>query len=321
MTRRGWFLAVSLFAVLVPALFLLSTRRVPSSASPPAISPPPARPMVQIAPGRIEARHTVAVDIVQAGTIDGFFAEAGQNVIEGQLLARLTTTASAGANALDVARAKAAELRSAWEGAKLEALKAKADAQRARDGAAQSKKLFEREQKLSEIGATPRQAMESAQRESNGAQTESDKVEEVWRQADNRVAALGDLLRGSTAAMEAAAKQDASASAALAAAEIHAPVTGIVVERKGRIGQKTGPLEGKEIFRIAVELGKLRAIFPVSPGFLPGEDVLITIPDSQLPPVRAVIAGVEGANAFAEFESPSPAIVPGVRCSVSVQLK
>ena len=76
-----------------------------------------------------------------------------------------------------------------------------------------------------------------------------------------------------------------------------------MIERKGTVGQKTGPTEGKEIFRIAVQLEQLRAVFPVAEGFKLGTPVLITIPALQLAPIHASITRMEGQNAIADFQS------------------
>jgi multidrug resistance efflux pump len=327
MNRRG-IVAVCL-ALTAVAVGFFATRRAPAPPRPAATKPAaaPARPMVQIFAGHIEAQQTVAVDIARPGTIDGFFADVGQNVSEGQLIARLATsvTADAAASAFLSAQARKTALQSEIEQARLEAVKAKADARRASDQVAQARKVFEREQKLNEIGATPKRTLDRARDDFEAARSESDRIEEFWRQSDNRAGALEDQLRDANAALDAAAKQDAESRANLAAVEIHSPVAGTVVERKAQIGQKTGPEEGKAAFRIAVSLDRLRAVFSMesrpSPGVKPGQDVLITIPGLEIAPIRAEVSTFAGTDAVADFKSPSPAILAGMPCSVSIQLK
>jgi HlyD family secretion protein len=317
---KRWGAVAAAVALVAAALWLMTLR--PAAAPPPVDKKPvaaPARPMVQIVAGQIEARHTVTVELSKPGTIDEFLADVGQNVVEGQVLARLATAtaADAKASALMATEAKATAAKSAVGEAKLEAVKAKADAQHAKAQLAQARHVFEREQKLMEVGATPRNTLERAQREFEAAQAESVTMEEAWRQADNRAYAMADQLREATAASEAANKEDAQARASLAAAEIHAPATGMVVWRKGAE-------EGKEIFRIALEMDQLRAVFAAEK-VKQGEDVLITVAGVNIAPIRAVVSTlvstIDGARAIADFASPSPAILPGALCTVSVQLK
>jgi hypothetical protein len=52
-----------------------------------------------------------------------------------------------------------------------------------------------------------------------------------------------------------------------------------------------------------------------------GVDVLITLPGLAIAPIHAAVSAIEGAQAVAEFTSPSPAVRPGIQCTVSIQLK
>jgi multidrug efflux pump subunit AcrA (membrane-fusion protein) len=301
--KWGGALALAMVAGLV---MFFAMHREPA-APPPAPLVHPARPMVQIVAGHIEAQHTVPVEI--AGQIAELLVDVGQHVSEGQAIARLAGAEPVDGSALTSAQSRAASLKNAVDESKLESAKAKADAQRAKDQAAQARKVFEREQKLNEIGATPRQSLERAQRDFEAAQSESGKVEEQWREADNRSYALADQLRDATAAAETAAKQGAAAQAKIAAAEIHAPVSGMVIARD------------EHAVRIAVDLDQLRAVFPVAPGIKQDEAILVTVAGLESAPIHAVISAIDQTNAIADFKSPSPAILPGAQCSVSIQLK
>ncbi len=269
--------------------------------------------MVQILPGHIEAQQTVAVEMAKPGAIESFLADVGQPVTEGQVLARLVTSASPD-SALPPAQARLAALKSASDQAKLEAAKDKADAQRAKDEAARAAKRFEREQRLMDAGATPRKTFEQAQREAEAASAEAEKLAELSRLAENRTYAIADQMRDAAAAVEAAARQDADSRASLAAAEIHAPATGIVVERKGQIGQTSG-----EVFRIGTDLSRLRAVFALTPGIHQGQELLITVQGVNAAPIHAVVSALDAGTATADFQSLNAAIVPGAPCTVSVQ--
>lgn len=306
---------MAMVAALVAAMLLLLTMRHPPAVAPAIAASALARPMVQIVTGQIEARHTVSVELFKPGTVDELLIDVGQSVIEGQVMARLTTSTAndAIAVALLAAQAKAAEAKSAAGETKLEAAKAKADAQRAKEQAMRARQVFEREQKLMDAGATPRQVLERAQHEFEAAQTESTKLDEASRQMDNSTYAAADQLREAMGALEIAQKEDLRGRAAIAAAEIHAPATGLVVWRKGAE-------ESKEIYRIAVDPDQLRAVFAAEKIKL-GATVLITVPSLNIAPIHAVVSAIENDRAVAEFASPSPAIRPGAQCTVSVQLK
>ncbi len=181
------------------------------------------------------------------------------------------------------------------------------------------------QQKLNEAGATPRRTYEQARDEFTAAQKESARVAELWRQADNRTYALADQAKEALAALEAANKQGETARATLNGAEIHAPVSGMVVARAGSIGQKTGPVDGKGVFEIAVDPTLLRAVFDADAATAPrihaGTPILLSIPELPLAPMPAAVTALNATHAEVNFTSPAPAIRPGMPCSVSVQLK
>src|SRR5579872_1604724 len=146
-------------------------------------------------PGRIQAQHVVPVGATVTGTIETLLVDVGQDVSEGQLLARI------GSHVLESAREEAARsAQNAQEkvnavasriiAARLEASRSRADANRARDQFERVEKAYQRQQMLNREGATPRLVYEKSEREFETARTEFNSLDELARQAEDRASEL-----------------------------------------------------------------------------------------------------------------------------------
>src|ERR1700682_3127998 len=98
-----------------------------------------------------------------AGEIKSFEIDVGQEVVEGQLLARiasrgLETTRELAARAVDNAQSKIESMEGRILQARLEASRARAEANRSRDQYERAEKAAQRQQHLHGQGATPRLA-------------------------------------------------------------------------------------------------------------------------------------------------------------------
>src|SRR5690349_179118 len=136
MVRGKWLLAAGtliLLGVAAGALSLLrresAQKRVETANA--TSAEPPARELSL--PGMVQAEHVVPVGAPVTGTIDAFMAQVGQEVFEGQLLARISnqgleSSRQEAARAVQNAQEKVNSIESRMIAARLEASRAGADA-------------------------------------------------------------------------------------------------------------------------------------------------------------------------------------------------
>ncbi len=311
------------------SVFLLRYLRSHGSARPAAVEKKEA-PATAVFSGKIVAQHTVTVSATVNGEIGAFLVDAGQDVYEGQLLARivnpeLESSRENAAGIVEKAQAKVNAIESAIIAARLEASRAITDATRAKDQFERTEKLYKRQAMLHGEGATPRQIYEKSQREFESAKGEYQSVDTTARQSEERVANLRQELDSAKKALEEKNKQLEDMQSDLAAAEVHSPVTGVVVARHGEAGKMLSPEDAGELFQIAVDLSQLQAVFEPDAATLqrirPGQAAFVTVPDLQSDALPAAIKESKGAEVIAELISPNASIRPGMNCSVSVPLK
>ncbi|MDQ6664407.1 MAG: hypothetical protein M3Z23_08435 [Acidobacteriota bacterium] len=299
------------------------------------IAPPPPKIKQKAAsatfafPGKIRAQHSIPVRATVNGEVGSFLVDAGQDVYEGQLLARivnpgLETGRETAAKEAETAQGKINSLDSAIIAARLESSRAATDATRAKDEAERTGKIYRRQAILQAEGATPRLVYEKSKREFASAQGDFESLDTLARQAADRVANLTQELQSAKRVLDDKNQQLEETQANLAAADVHSPVAGIVVARRGEVGKMLGPEDASELFRIAVDLSLLQAVFPADPATLAkipsGEQASVAIPDLQVDAIPAAIKEVKGGEAIAEFVSPNANIRPGMNCSVAVML-
>jgi len=280
-------------------------------------------------PGRIQAQHVVPVGAPVTGTIDSFLVDIGQEVSEGQLLARIASQGLESAREEAVRSAQNSQEKvNPIEGriiaARLEASRARADASRSRDQFDRAEKTYLRQQMLHREGATPRLVYEKAEREFETARSEFNSLDELARQAESRV---NDLIRDLDVARRSLEEHNAeleSATAQSAGAEIRSPVSGILVARKGEPGKVIGPQDAKDLLEIAADLSQLAVLIHVEPPALqrirPGQDALVIVADLN-GVIPAAVKEIKGGDVTLSFVSPSPVIRPGMTAQVRLKLE
>src|SRR5262249_58846732 len=116
-------------------------------------------------------------------------------------------------------------------------------------------------------------------------------------------------------------KQMEDASGALAATEVHSPVDGILVGRKGEVG-KSAQEQGNDLFQIATDTLALEVVLEPEPPVLSrvkaGQPALVLIPDFQSEGIPAKVREVKDTYVMVEFTSPNPAIKPGLAAEVRI---
>jgi multidrug efflux pump subunit AcrA (membrane-fusion protein) len=278
--------------------------------------------------GKIEARSVVAVPAPIEGTVDEFLVETGQEVAEGQLLARILNQAMSDASeaaAEEVTRVEAriANLEATLAQARLEASRARSEAARSQLERDRLERLYQRQKALLSEGATPRQVHDKTERDYQKILGEYEVQDTVAKHAEERVASLQ---RDYDAARKLLADKESDAADAqtqLDAGEVRSPVEGIVVGRRGQAGD-TVSAEVKDLVSIAVDTSQLKVVLTVEPALAKrlkgGEAALVQILELQTPPLPAEVRSVEGDQVTVEFAAPDPQIKPGLQAQVRIRL-
>lgn len=325
--RRG----AAIIAILLAgsAVFFFRRSRIHAPARPIAAESK-AAPATAVFSGKIRAQHTVTVSATVNGEIGAFLVDVGQDVYEGQLLARivnpnLESARENAAGTVEKSQAKVNSIESAIIAARLEASRATTDARRAKDQFERTEKLYKRQAMLHGEGATPRQIYEKSEREFESAKGEYQSLDTMARQAEERVASLTQELDSAKKSLEDKNKQLEEMQSDLAAAEVHSPVTGVVIARHGEAGKMLSPEDAGQLFQIAVDLSHLQAVFEPDAATLqrirPGQAAFVTVPDLQSDAMPAAIKEAKDGEAIAELIGPNASIRPGMNCSVSLPLK
>ncbi|MBI1790429.1 MAG: hypothetical protein HYR60_23090, partial [Acidobacteria bacterium] len=263
------------------------------------------------------------------GTISAFFADIGQEVYEGQLIARVTnesfeTAQQATARAVEAAQARLNSLESAVLASRLEASRARAEASRARGDYDRLERTQRRQEMLYREGAAPKLAAERAAREYELAQSEYRGLEGVATRSEDRV---NQILRDMDAAKRALDEKNAELEdikTRLGASELLSPAQGIVVGRKGDPGAEV-TVDRKDFFQIAVDLNLLEVVLEPEPPVLnllkAGQAALIVVADQPGDGILGSLRALEKSQAIIAFTSPNPAIKPGQTAQVRIKLK
>ncbi|MGH9672144.1 MAG: biotin/lipoyl-binding protein, partial [Bryobacteraceae bacterium] len=188
-----WLAALVLIGVAVAGGVLIYRasleRQQAEAAAKPAPAPVPAAE-VTIA-GPIEAAQFINVAPPVEGAVDALEVEPGEEVFEGQLLARirnqtLNTERDRAREDANRVQERVHSLDSAVIAARLEASRAAADAARARGESEQAERVALREQALMREGATPRLKHDKAQKEFQATRAEYEALRDKAKAAEER---------------------------------------------------------------------------------------------------------------------------------------
>ena len=136
--------------------------------------------------GKIRPQHVTAVGPSVSGFIEAFLVEPGQDVYEGQVLARIGAQGLESARevaqaALERAQEQVSKAEAAVTAARLELSRAEADAQRSRMALDRAERASARQQTLFREGATPRLVYEKALKEYEAALKDYDLIDATVR--------------------------------------------------------------------------------------------------------------------------------------------
>jgi len=280
--------------------------------------------------GKIEAQQVTQVGALVGGTVAEFMADVGQEVFEGQVLARISnqgleTARDSAQAALDMAQSRVEKAGSAIIAARLEATRARADALRAHTEFERAQRNYQRQKMLNGEGATPRLVYEKSERDFESAQKEYQSLDDLARIAESRVDELVKEQESAKRILDEKRDDLEEAKSSLASAEVHAPVDGLVIDRKGEVGKELGAQEQAEMFKIAVNLAELQVKVTPDAAVLkrikPGDAAMVFLADLGGEGIGGSVKTIEGNVATVTFTCPNPAVKPGMTAQVKVKLE
>jgi multidrug resistance efflux pump len=274
--------------------------------------------------GKIRPQHVVGVAANVAGFVEAFLVEPGQDVYQGQVLARigaqgLESAREAASSAMERAQEQVTRAEAGVSAARVEASRSEADAQRAHMALDRLEKVYSRQRTLFQEGATPRLTYEKAAAEYEAGQKETSIMDVAARAGRERVQAAMDEVTGARKLLDGRNRDLEQAQQDLTAAEVHSPVDGYVVSRKGEVGKPADEL-GTEFFQIATDLYALEIELEPKPQdlnrIIPGMPTLVLVLDVQSAAMEGKVKEIKDGKVTVEFGSANPAIRPGMMADV-----
>ena len=329
--RGKWLLFGGIAILLGLAAGAISVWRRQAKPAPAPVAAPVAAlaPGTEVSlPGKVEAREVVGVQAPSDGTIAEYLVAVGEEVFEGQLIARIANTSLQSAQekakeVADKAQERVNVLESQMLAARLEASRGQAELARIQDDYSRAERLARRQEMLNAQGATPRLVYEKAAKEFQTVKLEFDSATARLKSAEARVTSLTRDIEGAKKILEERNAELEEAESNLQATQIHAPVDGIILARKGDVGAEVATGED-DIFRIGTDLGQLQVVLEPAPPVLaklqPGMEAYVILAEYASEALRAEVNRVENGKAVVLFGSPDPAIKPGVTAQVRIKL-
>ena len=279
--------------------------------------------------GTLQAVDVVSIEAPVEGTVETLEVEPGQEVFAGQLLATIRSSQLeaerdlAGAE-MERAQSRLNSLETAMLSARLEAVRARAAAAQAKDNRDRAEKQYRRQEFLHKEGAAPRLAAEKAREEYESAEKEFSSLDEIARQAEERVSELLKQLDAAKAVLNERTKALEEANQNVAAGDVVASLDGLVIAVGAQPGDKVGP-ETKNFIQVAASLARMEAVLSPEPPVLqaarPGQAARVSLAEVPGEGVEGRVKEVKDGQVIVEFMNPSPAVRPGLTAHVTIQLK
>jgi HlyD family secretion protein len=278
--------------------------------------------------GKIRPQHVTNVGSTITGNIDAFLVEVGDEVFEGQTLARIGSAGlegsrEAAANALERAQQQVTRAEQVSNNARLEQSRADATAERSRMELDRMQQVYDRQSTLNAHGATPRLVFEKARQDFEAALKEAEIMGKAAHAAADQVRAAMAEVMAARKAVQDKSQELEDAEGAFQAAEIRSPVAGLVVGRKGEIGHPAQEA-GDGMFQIATDTFALEIALQPEPAVLkrihPGQPAMVLVLDLQSNGIPAEVKEIKGTDVIVAFNSNTPAIRPGMQADVRLKL-
>lgn len=299
----------------------------PAAQAPQQVAPAPPLPSEILLTGPIEAVKVLNVPVPVNGTVEQYLVAVGDEVTEGQLLARirnpqLTSSFEQAKADAERARTQVSSLEAELIGAKLEASRSDADVTRAKLEYTKAEKEYQKQQMMMRDGVTPRVVFERAEQEYKAWKTQTDNALAVAKAAADRVDSLTKALEASRKNIDKTAGELESAQNATGTGNVDSPSDGIVIARHGNSGEPVNT-SMPDLFQIGVDLSLLQVTLAPSaqdaPRIQPGQTAAIEIKDVP-GKAQGKVREVKDGKVIVEFTSPAPAIRPGMTATVKIKV-
>jgi len=277
--------------------------------------------------GKILPVKIIEVKTPVNGILDQVFADVGDDVFEGQVLAhiqnpRLESSAVTAKNEAEKVRNRVNELQASLLSTRLDASRSRADAVRARMELERSEKAYQHQAALMREGATPRLVFEKAESEYTSQKAGLETTEALAAQQEDRVASLTKELAAAQNLLEKKQSEFEDAGLDIAAANILCPADGVVVARHSQPGEQINRAQ-PNLFEIGVNLADLQVSVTPEPKLWPrfrkGQTAVIEV--AEVPGgIPGVVRDVKDGHVFVEFTSPAPIVRPGLTAQVKIKL-
>lgn len=334
MKMKGkWLLGLGVVVMVLATAAAIWYARPPASAEPAAQKPaapvPTAKPDELSLSGRLQAIKLIQVVAPVDGVLEELRVKEGEDVSEGQLLARVKNNAldlnhEQAGQQLEALQSKVNNLDASLIAARLEAQRTRSDADALKAKLEAARKEFDRQAMLMKEGATPRLKFERSKTDYESALVEFEAKDNLARQAADRVETTSRSLDEAKKALADRSADWEEAKSELNSAEIHSPADGVIV----KVGKQNGePVDRRitEVFQIAVDLTSMEAVVQLNPEELklvkPGQNAVLYLVEAGNEPIPAVVREIKANEAYLDFKSPGPGVRPGLIGQVRIPLK
>jgi multidrug resistance efflux pump len=261
------------------------------------------------------------------GEVMEMAVEPGQNVFEGELLARVVSSnldleRESALTELERAKSRVLSLRAQIDDQRLAMSRARAAAVRAEEDALARRKVFDRQQFLFTESATPRLVYEKSRREYEQAKLESDALEAGTQEADDHLRQLTRDLNAAQKVLDLRSAELDNLSEQAGAGQVLSPVTGFVIDVRAHAGDTITP-GMTDMIQLATDLSDLQVDVSLSASAIawlkPGTPALIEVAESAGEPIDGLVKSINGTDAVVAFTTPNAAIRPGLSALVRLR--
>jgi multidrug resistance efflux pump len=328
--RGKWLLTGILIAVVAATAggwLWWRARSVRTAPLPPQAAAIPSGAELQLQ-GVIRAKNVIDIQSPADGVVEEVVVQPGDEVFEGQILARIRNEnlqqAERDARAeWEASQGRVNALESSLLAARLEESRAAANSSRARSDLDRASRAQQRQQLLWREGATPRRQYEAAEKELASARTESSALDALASQIEGRISKITSDLESAKKTMAEKEEELERAKAELEGAVVHSPSDGVVTAVARAVGAEVKK-NAETLLQLSPDLSALEIVLEPSPEILPriraGLPVLIRMAELPGEGLTATVREVTEEKAIIEFSSPSPLIRPGMTALVVVKL-
>jgi multidrug resistance efflux pump len=207
--------------------------------------------------------------------------------------------------------------------ARLEVSRGRAEAARIKDEYARADRAYQRQSMLNQQGATPRLTFEKAQKEFENARADLETTTARQQVAEGRITDLTRDIDATRKSLDERNTDLEAAEANLQATQVHAPVDGIILKRKGDAGVEI-QLGEDDLFEIATDLGNLQVVVEINAAqqakLKEGAPALVVLTEMGNEPMNGELARVADGRAIVLFQNPNPLVKPGLTAQVKIRL-